>query len=312
VGDTPPVVELDHVGKRYGSVVALQDVNLTIRRGEVVALLGPNGAGKTTAISIMLGLRKPTAGAARLLGRAPTDLAARSRCGVMLQESGVPELLRVAELVRLFGVYYPRRLPTDQVLAAAGLEGQAETRVDRLSGGQRQRLFFALAVVGDPEVLFLDEPTVGMDVEGRRAFLAAIRERARAGRTVVLTTHYLEEADQLADRVVVVNRGVVIADDTPAAIKTRVAGKRIGVRFAGDVEPAVFAGLPVSGLRTDGRSAVMLSSQPVDVLRRILELRDDVQDVEVAGADLEEAFIHLTHQTHSGPDGPPPPAGGGG
>ena len=289
-------VQLDGVGKRYGPVVALQDVSLTIRRGEVVALLGPNGAGKTTAISIMLGLRQPTSGTARLLGRSPTDVAARSRCGVMLQESGVPELLRVGELIRLFGAYYPRRLPADRVLAMAGLEDSASTRVDRLSGGQRQRLFFALAVVGDPEILFLDEPTVGMDVEGRRAFLAAIRDWARAGRTIVLTTHYLEEADQLADRVVVVNRGVVIADASPAAIKTTVAGKRIDVRFAADVDPRLFEGLPISGLRTDGRSAAMLSSRPVDVLRRVLQLRDDVVDVEVSGADLEEAFIHLTHE----------------
>src|SRR5262249_17342354 len=163
------------------------DVSLSIESGEVVALLGPNGAGKTTAISIMLGLRRATSGVARLFGRAPTDLRARSRCGVMLQESGTPELLSVAEIVKLFGTYYPRHLPAEEALRLAGLQELGGTRLDRLSGGQRQRLFFALAVVGDPEVLFLDEPTVGMDVEGRRTFLAAIRQRVRGGTTIVLT-----------------------------------------------------------------------------------------------------------------------------
>ncbi|HKF76861.1 MAG TPA: ABC transporter ATP-binding protein [Candidatus Dormibacteraeota bacterium] len=295
------VVQLDHVGKRYGSVVALDDVSLTIESGEVVALLGPNGAGKTTAISLMLGLRRPTSGRARLLGLSPTDVDARSRCGVMLQESGVPELLTVRELVRLFSTFYPRHLPSAEVLRMAGLEEQAGTRVDRLSGGQRQRLFFALAVTGDPEVLFLDEPTVGMDVEGRRAFIVALRERARRGTTIVLTTHYLEEADQLADRVVVIDRGAVIADDSPAAIKTRVAGKRVELRFDSDVGEELFAGLPVTGLRVDGSSATMLSPHPAVVLRRVLNARDDIADVDVSGADLEDAFIHLTRE--GGSDG---------
>jgi ABC-2 type transport system ATP-binding protein len=288
------VVELDHVGKRYGRVTALGDVSFSIQAGQVVALLGPNGAGKTTAVSIMLGMRRPTAGRCRLFGLAPTDLAARSRCGAMLQESGVPELLTVREVVQLFGTYYPRHLPADDVLRLAGLAEQARTRVDRLSGGQRQRLFFALAVTGDPEVLFLDEPTVGMDVEGRRAFIAAIRERAERGTTIVLTTHYLEEADQLADRVIVIDRGAVIADASPEEIKRRVAGKRVTIQFAGEPDPAIFEALPVGGLRIGGRSATMLSNRPVDVLRSVLSARDDVTDVDVSGADLEDAFLHLT------------------
>ncbi len=288
------VVELDHVGKRYGRVAALGDVSLAIQPGQVVALLGPNGAGKTTAVSIMLGLRRPTTGRCRLLGLEPTDLLARSRCGAMLQESGVPELLTVREVVRLFGTYYPRRLAPDDALRLAGLGEQARTRVDRLSGGQRQRLFFALAVTGDPEVLFLDEPTVGMDVEGRRAFIAAIRERADRSTTIVLTTHYLEEADQLADRVIVIDRGAVIADASPAEIKQRVAGKRVTVHFGADVDAALFEGLPVGGLRVGGRSATMLSNRPVEVLRHVLAARADVTDVDVSGADLEEAFLHLT------------------
>jgi ABC-2 type transport system ATP-binding protein len=291
---TAGVVVLDRVTKRYGSVVALNDVSLSIDSGEVVALLGPNGAGKTTAISIMLGLRRPNSGTARLFGMAPTDLRARSRCGVMLQESGTPELLSVEEIIRLFGTYYPRHLPAAEAIRLAGLEEQAGTRLDRLSGGQRQRLFFALAVTGDPEVLFLDEPTVGMDVEGRRTFLAAIRQRVRAGTTVVLTTHYLEEADQLADRIVMFNRGTIVADAPPAAIKSRVAGKRLTLRFGSTPDPSTFADAPVTAVRIDGTTAWMLSSRPVDVVRQVLAVRDDLLDMEVGGADLEEAFVSLT------------------
>ena len=190
-------------------------------------MLGPNGAGKTTAISIMLGLRAPTTGQARLLGLDPHDLRARSGCGVMLQESGVPMSLTVRELVTLFRSYYPTPLPAEQVITMAGLEEKAKARAGTLSGGQRQRLYFALAVCGDPAVLFLDEPTASLDVEARRAFWAQMRGFVQAGKTVLLTTHYLEEADALADRVVVIDHGRVIADATPAAIKARVAGKRV-------------------------------------------------------------------------------------
>jgi ABC-2 type transport system ATP-binding protein len=289
-----PIVALDHVTKQYGRVVALHDLSISIEAGEAVALLGPNGAGKTTAISLMLGLRRPSSGTVRLFGRPPIDLRARTRCGVMLQEAGVPELQTVREIVELFATYYPRRLPTREVLSMAGLEEQAGTRQDRLSGGQLQRLFFALAMIGDPEVLFLDEPTVGMDVVGRRAFIATIRERLRAGTTVMLTTHYLEEADQLADRVIVIDRGVLVADGSPAEIKSRVAGKRITLRFAAAVDAALFADSPVTGLQVEGPVATMLSARPADVLRHVLAARRDVVDVDVGGADLEEAFVHLT------------------
>src|SRR5439155_26455026 len=167
-------------------------LSLTIQLGEVVAMLGPNGAGKTTSISLLLGLRKPTSASARLFGLEPTDIAARSRVGVMLQESGIPQMLKVREIVDLFRSYYLAPMPRDRATAISGLEEKANSLVKELSGGQRQRLYFALAVCGDPQVLFLDEPTVGMDVEGRRAFIERIAEFARLGRTVVLTTHYLE------------------------------------------------------------------------------------------------------------------------
>ena len=201
----------------------------------------------------------------------------------------------VRDLVRLFGAYYPRKLPADQVIRQAGLEEKADSRAGDLSGGQHQRLYYALAICGDPEVLFLDEPTVAMDVEGRRAFLSSLRQWASAGRTIVLTTHYLEEADQLAERIVVIDRGRIIADAPPAEIKSRVAGKKIAVRFRVEAPRDLLETLPVSGLTVSGDYATMLSAEPVAAVRRIFaECGDEVLDLEVAGADLEEAFVHLT------------------
>jgi ABC-2 type transport system ATP-binding protein len=291
---TGTIVELVDVRKRYGEIEALGGVDLAIGRGEVVAMLGPNGAGKTTSISLMLGLRRPTGGQVRLFGLDPRDRRARSRVGAMLQESGVPGVLTVRELIDLFRAYYPRPLPADRVIALAGLADKAGARVSTLSGGQRQRLYFALAVCGDPDVLFLDEPTVGMDVEARQAFLQAIRELAGAERTIVLTTHYLEEADALARRIVVVDHGAIIADAPPAAIKARLASKRVRFQTPTPLDPAVFEGLPVSRLEQTGDRASLLSTAPETVLRALFERGVALTDLEVAGADLEEAFLALT------------------
>src|SRR5580704_3291789 len=181
---TTPAVELIEVRKSFGHLEALRGVSLRIEQSEVVAILGPNGAGKTTCINMMLGMRRPTAGTAKLFGLSPEDRRARSRCGVMLQESGLPGQLRVRELVDLFGSYYPHPISPDRAIAMAGLADQSRVQASKLSGGQRQRLYFALAVAGDPEVLFLDEPTVGMDVESRRAFLDVIRASAASGKTI--------------------------------------------------------------------------------------------------------------------------------
>jgi ABC-2 type transport system ATP-binding protein len=285
--------QLINATKKYGSVEALKGVSLDIQLGDVVAMLGPNGAGKTTSISLLLGLRKPTSGKALLFGMDPTNVLARSRVGVMLQESGIPQMLKVSEIVDLFRSYYPNPLPRDRAIAMAGLEEKANSLVKELSGGQRQRLYFALAVCGNPDVLFLDEPTVGMDVEGRRSFIERIAEFAHMGKTVVLTTHYLEEADQLARRVIVIDRGVVIADAPPAEIKSKVAGKR--VRFvAPAVDEKVLQGLPVSGVTIKDRTVQLLTNQPEAVLRALFQRGVEVSELEVSGADLEDAFIALT------------------
>jgi ABC-2 type transport system ATP-binding protein len=294
---TTAVVELEGARKRYGPVEALCGIDLRIGPGEVVAMLGPNGAGKTTSISLMLGLRRPTEGRVRLFGLDPADRRARSRTGVMLQESGVPGTLSVRELVDLFRAYYPRPLPTARAIGLAGLEDKADARVAQLSGGQRQRLYFALAVCGDPDVLFLDEPTVGMDVEARQRFLASMRALASAERTIVLTTHYLEEADALARRVVVIDRGVVIADAPPAAIKARMASKRVRFRVTRELDGATFDGLPVTALTRDGDRIQLLSAEPETVLRELFRRGVALSELEVVGADLEEAFLALTART---------------
>jgi ABC-2 type transport system ATP-binding protein len=293
---TAPVMELKAVTKRYGEVEAVRGISLAIAAGETVAMLGPNGAGKTTSISLMLGLRRPSSGEVRLFGLPPTDRRARSRAGVMLQESGAPGVLTVGELIGLFGTYYPAPLPVAQALAMAGLEDKADARVATLSGGQRQRLYFALAVGGNPEALFLDEPTVGMDIEARRAFVAAIQALAAAGKSVIFTTHYLREAEELATRIVVIDRGIVIADAAPRALMSRVAGKRVAFTVARPLPADAFGGLVVTALDvTDGRVR-FLTSEPETALRRLFERGVEPHDLEVAGADLEEAVLSLTRR----------------
>jgi ABC-2 type transport system ATP-binding protein len=282
-------------------VEALRGVDLSIRGGEVVAMLGPNGAGKTTSISLMLGLRQPTAGQVRLFGLPPTDRRARSRCGVMLQESGTSSVLTVGEIVDVFRAYYPAPLSAERAIAMAGLTEQAAARVGTLSGGQRQRLYFALAVCGDPEILFLDEPTVGMDVEARRAFVASIQTLAAAGKTIVFTTHYLREAEEMARRIVVIDHGTVIADASPQELKARVPGKKITLIAGRPFAKRDLEDLPASVLSVAGDRASLLSNEPAAVLRELFRRGVDVADLEVTGADLEEAFLALTRRPESAP-----------
>ncbi len=289
-----PAIELVGASKRYGNFEALKNVSFAIEKGSLVAMLGPNGAGKTTSINLMLGLRRPTSGKALIFGEDPRRIATRKRFGAMLQESGVPQLLKVTELVELFRSYYPKPLPTDQVVKLVGLEEKANTLVRDLSGGQTQRLYFALAICGDPEVLFLDEPTVGMDVEGRRVFLRVIRDFAAGGKTILLTTHYLEEADELAERVLVIDKGKVIADGSPQEIKSRVAGCKITFTSSASLDATALNGLPVSASDVSDHSVTLMTNDPQSVLRELFRRNVDMANLEVRGADLEEAFLSLT------------------
>ncbi|MBB5234690.1 ABC-2 type transport system ATP-binding protein [Deinococcus budaensis] len=293
---TTAAVELRRATKRFGPVQALGEVSLRVEPGEVVAVLGPNGAGKTTAISLLLGLRKPSSGTARVFGLDPRLPASRARIGAMLQDPDTPGPLRVRELIELFRRLYPRALPAREVLGLARLQDKADAYPAQLSGGQRQRLSFALAICGDPEVLFLDEPSTGLDVEARHALWEQVARLAEAGKTVVLTTHNLEEADALAGRVVVLSRGRIVADGTPAEIKARVGGKHVRFRLAGAI-PALLAALPgVDRVDVAGEAVNLYTRQAEDLLRALLGTDWPVRDIEVTGAGLEEAFVEITRE----------------
>jgi len=279
------IAELKGVTKRYGPVLALRDVDLQIRSGELLALLGPNGAGKTTAVKLLLGLLKPTSGS--------VHLPARERVGAMLQVAKVPETIKVREHIHLFSSYYPSPLPMNDVLAAAGLQGIENRQFGELSGGQKQRVLFALAICGKPDLLFLDEPTVGLDTEARRVFWDYIRSFVAAGGSVLLTTHYLEEADALADRILVINRGRIIAEGTPAELKARGTAKKIRCTTRLDaVTLRSIAG--VSGIVQDDRRFEILTAQPEAVLRDLLIRDTTLANLEVSSSSLEEAFLAIT------------------
>jgi ABC-2 type transport system ATP-binding protein len=287
------VASLDGVSMNYGNIRALRGVDFQVRSGEVVALLGPNGAGKTTAVKLLLGLLQPNAGKARVFGGDPTNPENRMRTGAMLQVGRVPETLRVREHIDLFSSYYPKPMPPAEVLAAAGLEKLGDRKFGDLSGGQRQRVLFALAICGDPDLLFLDEPTVGLDVEARRMLWDEIRRMVSRGKTVLLTTHYLQEADELADRVAVINQGEIIAQGTPSEIKAKTAGKKI--RCITSLSLSALCQIPgVTDARED-REAVELHVVAAEPIVRVLLARDaNLSGLEIISAGLEEAFLALT------------------
>jgi len=288
------VATLNNVTHRYGSIEALSDVTFDLEAGQVTALLGPNGAGKTTIVRLLAGLARPTKGRAVLFGGDPQSVESRRRLGVMLQVARVPETLTVSEHITLFSSYYPSPLPLRTVLRLAGLESVADRRYGKLSGGQQQRALFGLAVCGNPGLLFLDEPTVGMDVESRRQFWSTIRELAARGRSILLTTHYLEEADALATRIVVLNRGRVIAEGTPATIKQQAAGRQIRCRtHLTEAALALLPGVQRAALDAGGYATLMAADSD-RALRALLAADESASDIEIRSAGLEEAFLALT------------------
>ena len=297
---TAPLARLSGVSHRYGNVLALDRLDLEVREGEVLAVLGPNGAGKTTAVSLLLGTLTLQSGAARVFGSAPDAAEVRLRRGAMLQVSGVPETLTVGEHLALFRAYYPSPLPAARLLEMAGLRELRDRRFGKLSGGQKQRVMFALALAGDPELVFLDEPTAGLDLDGRRRLWDEIRGLKAAGRTAVLTTHYLEEADALADRIAVIHRGRLIAEGTPEEIKSRTAGRV--VRCVTSIGPETARSFPeAAGAETKGQHLEIVTAQPEALLRRMLALDPELGDLTVVGVGLEEAFLALTGE--GGPNG---------
>jgi ABC-2 type transport system ATP-binding protein len=289
------IAELNQVSKSYGATKALDNVTFNIYAGEVVALLGPNGAGKTTAINLLLGLLQPTSGEVRLFGKNPKDAANRTRVGVMLQLSGLPETLKVKEHLELYRAYYPNPLPLEELVTTAGLVGLEDKLYGKLSGGQKQRLHLALALCGNPDLVFLDEPTTGLDVTSRRALWEQVRGFIGTGRTVVLTTHYLEEADALADRIAVLRQGQIVADGTPSEIKARTSGQR--VRLVTGLEPSFVETLAgVTSVKRDGAALEVLTTQAESVVLSLLQRDPTARGLEVTNTGLEDAFLALTQE----------------
>jgi ABC-2 type transport system ATP-binding protein len=272
-----PVASLEGVTHRYGAVEALSNVSLTLSAGQVTALLGPNGAGKTTIVRLLTGLARPTAGTATLFG--------------------VPEVLTVREHIHLFSSYYPAPLPLPKVLEVAGLEALADRRYGQLSGGEKQRTLFALALCGNPTLLFLDEPTVGMDVESRRRFWTGVRSLVAAGRSILLTTHYLEEADALASRIIVLNRGRIVADGTPASIKHHAADRQ--VRCQTRLSRGALSALPgVQRVDDEPPGVRLLTTDADQTLRALLRQDETACNLDVRSVGLEDAFLALTSADH--------------
>ena len=291
---SPGAIVLSDLSKSYGEVRAVKSIDLAIAPGETVALLGPNGAGKTTTIDMVLGLTRPDSGTVSLFGMSPTEAAAAGVVGGMLQTGSLVDYLSARELVTMVASLYPRPLEVDDALALSGCSSFAGRRTRKLSGGQAQRVRFAIALVGDPDLLLLDEPTAALDVEARRDFWASMRAVAARGKTVIFATHYLEEADAFADRIVLLAHGSVVADAPPGEIKARVGGRTIRATLPGAALHSLRALPGVLGVERRGDAVILTSDEAEAALRGLLDEFPSAADVEVRGAGLEEAFLALT------------------
>jgi ABC-2 type transport system ATP-binding protein len=292
------VIALRELTKSFGParerVHAVRGIEVSIRRGETVALLGPNGAGKSTTIDMLLGLTQPASGSVSVFGRRPRDAVDAGMVGAMLQTGSLIPYLSVRELVKMVASLYPTPLDVERVLASTGLERLAGRRTQKLSGGETQRVRFAMAIVSDPDLLVLDEPTVAMDVEARHEFWAAMRAFAARSKTVIFATHYLEEADAYADRAVLMARGRIVADGPTTEIKARVGARTIRATLP-DVPREQLERLPgVSSADVHGQAIALICADSDAAIRALLERYPQARDIEIAGAALEDAFLELT------------------
>ncbi|MGW7670256.1 ABC transporter ATP-binding protein [Streptomyces sp. NPDC054775] len=292
---TEPVVGFDRVTKAYGDVRAVDGLSLELHPGETVALLGPNGAGKSTALDLLLGLKHADDGTVRVFGTGPREAIVAGRVGAMLQSGGLMDEVTVAELVRLACDLHPKPYKPADVLARAGISQIADRKVNKLSGGQAQRVRFALATAGDSDLIVLDEPTTGMDVAARQAFWATMREQADQGRTVLFATHYLEEADAIADRVLVLHRGRLLADGTAAEIKAKAGARRVSFDLEGTIDEAPLRTLPfLTSIDVSGQTVRIQSTDADATVHALYGLGVYPRNLEVAGLGLEQAFVAIT------------------
>ena len=291
-------VQLDALAKSFrtprGPVEAVRGIDVSIPRGQTVALLGPNGAGKSTTIDMLLGLLPPDSGAASIFGRPPGDAVAAGAVGAMLQTGAVIRDVTVRELIKMMAALYPHPLGVDEVIDLVGIQAIADRRTEKLSGGETQRVRFAIALVCDPELLVLDEPTVAMDVEGRRAFWTTMRDFASRGKTVLFATHYLEEADDYADRAVLMAQGQVVADGPTTEIKARVGMRVIRATLPGASTDALSALPGVTAVELRGQGVILRCADSDSAIRALLGAFPETRDIEITGAGLEEAFLELT------------------
>jgi len=289
------LAELVHVKKRFGKIQALDDVDLQVRRGELFSVLGPNGAGKSTAISLLLGLLRPDSGAARLFGESPECIRARRQIGVMMQEVSLAPELRAQEQIALVGSYYPQAMTPAEAMQLTGTSGLGLRPYGKLSAGQKRQVQFAMAVCGRPKLLFLDEPSVGLDVQARQTMWATLRELVRNGISIVLTTHYLEEAEALFNRVAVLNKGRIIASGTVNEIRAIVVRKHIRCLTALSAEQiAVWP--EVESVTHEAQRLQISTSNCEAVVRRLMAADGNLQELEVHRAGLAEAFTELTKE----------------
>jgi ABC-2 type transport system ATP-binding protein len=291
------VVQFDRVTHRYGELTAVDDLSFAMGHGEIVALLGPNGAGKTTAIEMLLGLTRPDAGSVDLFGGPPVDAVAHGRVGAMLQDAGLPQGVKVGELIGLIRGLYADPLAVADVLRLADLTDVVDRQVQRLSGGQRQRVRLALALAGNPDLLVLDEPTAALDVQARRGFWHRVRGYVSAGHTVLFATHRLEEADAVADRALVIVAGRLVADGTPDEVKAG-AARRSTVSFSTDgISEPILAGLPaVEAVDATSHRMTLHTTDPDRTVRALLQQVPQVRNLDVRRSGMEEAFLTLIQE----------------